>query len=138
MSDEQVATLRWSCPECTTELRVLSTDLEAARDTLEDTVREHLASMHPDDQVNAYAASSWLAAAGHLVELWGGSMDGATLWLPPGQLPPVIGVTTTPAGAVVPVRAAVAQQLPHVHVYRCGETAGRTRIRYLHDARWAS
>lgn len=139
MSTERGHALRWTCPECRTTVRTEALDLERAEGALLDVVREHLASFHGAEDVNAHAAASWLAPAGHLVTLWGGPYDGLELWCPPGDLPDVIGVTRAADGAVVPIRSAAARLLPHVVSYRLGELAGArargARPRYLYDGR---
>jgi len=58
---------------------------------------------------------------GRHVQLWGGAEDGATLWVPSGALPRLIGAHRTADGALVPIRGGrVLDQLelPHVQVYR--------------------
>lgn len=120
MTDSNGHLLRWLCPECGVRLRSGASSLDGARDGLVDLVREHLTQRHPADQVNAAAAASWLEGAGHLVELWGGPHDGATVWLPPGPLPDLIGVQAADDGALLPVRSATVRLLlaQHVDSYR--------------------
>lgn len=36
--------------------------------------------------------------------LWGGPEDGATVWMPPGDLPARVGVLRTGTGLLVPIR----------------------------------
>lgn len=139
MSDtERGHALRWECPECGARVTGMAESLEAAEGALLAAVREHC-GLHGRPIPNEHAAASWLAPAGHLVELWGGPFDGDRLWCPPGELPDVIGAHRTADGAVVPIRSAVARLLPHVETYRRGDpaaaaAAGR-RLRYLHDGR---
>lgn len=117
--------LRWTCPEtaCRATLRVEALDRDAAEQALLDVVREHLNIDHPGDDVNVHAAISWLAPAGHLVELWGGPFDGERIWCPPGDLPELIGVHRTEDGRAVPIRAAIARMLG-VETYHRGEAPG--------------
>lgn len=100
----------WTCPECGVRLIGAAVLEDVARTALLDSVREHLAMMHADSRdltsAAAQAGGGWLAAAGHLVELWGGPYDGARVWCPPGPLPGVIGVKTSADGQLVPVPAA--------------------------------
>lgn len=117
------ARAQWQCPECLARLTSAAQDQQVARDALVDVVRDHVASIHAAtaDLTNAHTqAGGWLAAAGHLVELWGGPHDGATVWCPPGELPRVIGVHRTEDGTVVPVRSALVGMLPGVDVYVLG------------------
>lgn len=54
---------------------------------------------------------------GH-VQLWGGPEDGATLWVPVGELPRLVGVHRTEDGALVPIRGrSLNLELAHVTVY---------------------
>lgn len=130
---------RWTCPECGARITSVAHDKDTADQAARDTVHEHLAVFHPDADVNATAAASWLAAAGHLVELWGGPFDGERVWCPPGDLPDVLGAHRTADGAVVPIRSTTARLLPHVASYRRGSVAGarpqRQGPRYLYDGR---
>lgn len=132
--------LRWVCPECGTSIRAEALDPETAQDALVQVVREHLAAIHPRDQVNAYVqATGWLAAAGHQVELWGGPFDGARLWCPPGELPDVLGAVRGDDGAVHLLRSTTARMLTGCETYRrgVGEAPGLRGggVRYLHDRR---
>lgn len=97
---------RWTCPECGVRVTGMAERKDAADAAAQAAVREHLDVFHPGAEVNTHAAASWLAAAGHLVELWGGPYDGARVWCPPGPLPGVIGVKTSADGQLVPVPAA--------------------------------
>ena len=55
---------------------------------------------------------------GRMVELWGGPEDGERVWVPPGDLPQLVGVHRTWAGVLVPIRGAVLQRnSDHVAVY---------------------
>ena len=56
---------------------------------------------------------------GRQAQLWGGREDGATVYLPPGELPRQIGVHRTADGQLVPIRArsVLYQELAHVAVY---------------------
>lgn len=139
VNDERGHALRWVCPECSTSLRAEALSLEAVEGAMVQLVREHCEQIH-DTQPNPVAqVGGWLAAAGHLVELWGGPFDGTQVWCPPGELPDVVGMHRTADGTVVPVRAASARLLPHVVTYRLGELmAARYRgraPRYLYDGR---
>lgn len=132
----------WECPECGERVTSTAGGQQAARDALVAAVREHLATTHATtaDLTNAAAqAGGWLAPAGHLVELWGGPDDGARVWCPPGDLPPVIGVARTGQGTLVPVRSATARLLAGcVGRYLLSETATETPprpARYVYDGR---
>lgn len=121
--------VRWTCPECQVRVTGMAQRQDDAETALLAAVRDH-AQLHAGP-VNAVAAASWLAEAGHLVELYGGALDGDRLWLPPGDLPDVIGVHRTADGAAVPIRSATLRMLPHVEAYRwCPD-----RLRYVHDGR---
>lgn len=139
VSTERGHALRWVCPECGTSLRTEALDLEAAEGAMVAVVREHCAAFHMEQPNPVAQVTGWLAAAGHLLELWGGPHDGERVWCPPGDLPDVIGVHRTADGAVVPVRSATARMLPHVQTYRQGDlAAARARggpVRYLFDRR---
>lgn len=132
----------WVCPECDARLTSIADEQPAAREALQQVIRTHLDRAHDGGQglTNAAAqAGGWLAPAGHLVELWGGPDDGATVWVPPGELPPVIGVHVTDDGTVVPVRSATARLMADVRTYRVGSAeaaaaAGRP-VRYQYDGR---
>jgi hypothetical protein len=51
-------------------------------------------------------------------QLRGGPEDGATVWLPDGDLPARVGVHRLPDGALVPIRGrALTLELGHVAVY---------------------
>lgn len=55
---------------------------------------------------------------GQHVLLWGGPEDGAQLWVPPGELPQLVGAHRTLDGALVPIRGrALHAELEHVAVY---------------------
>lgn len=112
--------LRWRCPECGHITNtVVGTVREDAERALQVLVRQHLDDAHPlADHANAAALSQWLADTGQLVALWGGPHDGAHLLVPPGDLPPTIGVALDPVtGLPHPLRAASARLLPHVDTY---------------------
>lgn len=52
------------------------------------------------------------------VQLWGGPEDGATVMLPPGELPARIGVHRTAHGDLVPIRGrALVLELPTLPLY---------------------
>lgn len=51
---------------------------------------------------------TWLEPAGTMVELVGGRWDGARLPLPPGPLPPMLGVIVAD-GALHPLRSSTAR-----------------------------
>lgn len=137
MSTERGHALRWICPECGTSIRTEALQADTAQQALFVVVQEHLDHFHLDALVNAHAAAGWLAAAGHLVTLWGGPFDGSQLWLPPGPLPTVVEVVRMGSGALVAVRGEAAALMAATVPYRCGEVAaaqasGRA-VRYLHD-----
>lgn len=56
---------------------------------------------------------------GPMAELWGGPEDGAQVWMPPGELPRLVGVHRTADGALVPIRGrgVLDTETPHVCVY---------------------
>lgn len=56
---------------------------------------------------------------GRQAQLWGGPEDGASLYVPPGDLPRRIGAHRTADGALVPIRgAALLHENPgHIQVY---------------------
>jgi hypothetical protein len=56
---------------------------------------------------------------GRIAQLWGGPEDGETLWVPPGDLPRLVGVHRTYAGVLVPIRGrgVLERNLEHVCVY---------------------
>lgn len=56
---------------------------------------------------------------GRDARLWGGPEDGATVWMPPGDLPARVGVIRDGAGLLVPLRGAgqLATPDPQVAVY---------------------
>lgn len=55
---------------------------------------------------------------GRQVELWGGPEDGALVWMPPGDLPRLVGVHRTQDGALIPIRGRQLNlELAHVLVY---------------------
>jgi len=58
---------------------------------------------------------------GALVELWAGPEDGASVYVPPGELPPRLGIHRTQRGELVSIRGrALVLELPHLPVYqRC-------------------
>lgn len=127
---------RWTCPECGSRVTGMAETQDGALEALQAGVREHVA-IHGEPAPNPAAQTSWVAAAGHLVELYGGPFDGDRLWCPPGELPDVVGVHRTTDGAAVPIRSATARLLPHVSTYRLGDlVAARARgraPRYLYD-----
>lgn len=103
-----VARRAWRCPECGAGLTALAHTADAADAAMLQVVREHVGNVHASSAhlTNSHAqATGWLAAAGHLVELWGGPHDGAMVWCPPGPLPQAIGVKASADGQLVPVPA---------------------------------
>lgn len=68
---------------------------------------------------------------GQHAQLWGGPEDGATLYVPPGELPALIGAHRTLDGALVPIRGrALHVELEHVEVYeRATEAVMRSALR---------
>lgn len=138
MTTERGHAVRWVCPGCMTSIRAEAREADTAQEALEEVAREHITQMHPGERVNAQAAASWLAAAGHRVQLWGGPFDGAQLWLPPGPLPTVVEVVRMDSGALAALRGDAAAMVGTVP-YRQGElVAARARgglVRYLHDVR---
>lgn len=131
---------RWTCPECQARLTAMGATVQQALTMLQEDVAWHLREQHPDSAglTNAAAqAGGWPGAAGHRAHLWGGPEDGAELWLPPGAVPDVIGVTRTAAGRLALIQSATARLMNGVHTYRAGspeaaQAAGRP-IRYLYD-----
>jgi len=58
------------------------------------------------------------APAGMCVQLWGGPEDGATVYVPPGPAPLLVGVHRMADGALVPIRGrSLDRELAHVQVY---------------------
>lgn len=56
--------------------------------------------------------------------LWGGPEDGASVLLPPGELPARIGVHRTADGLLVPIRGrALVLEVPGLPVYERGSRA---------------
>ena len=135
MTTERGHALRWQCPECGARLRSEALDRGTATDLLAELVREHLAAVHQAPDVNARAQVSWLAPAGHHVTLWGGPHDGAQLWLPPGELPELLGVQRGQDGQLYPLRSSLARMLPAVETYRLNPDL--PGVRYLFE-RWTS
>jgi hypothetical protein len=69
---------------------------------------------------------------GRQAELWGGPEDGARVWMPPGELPRLVGVHRTADGALVPIRGRQLNlERAHVCVY---ERAGIDVLRAWHAA----
>lgn len=142
MTQERGHALRWTCPECGSRITGMADTPDAAEGALIEGVREHSATHQSPELSNPVAQAQgggWLAAAGHRVELWGGPFDGDSVWCPPGDLPPVVGIMRTADGAVVPTRSATVRLLPHVAAYRLGDpvaarAAGRP-VRYIYDGR---
>lgn len=129
------AALRWTCPECQDgSVSVVGLDNDDAAQALQAYIVSHLEAVHPGSQANAHALSQWLADTGTLVHLWGGPHDGDAVWVPPGELPDVIGVHRTTDGKVTPVRGVMLQVLPDVAAYRLTETFGGV-TRYAYDGR---
>lgn len=62
-----------------------------------------------------------MSLAGRHVQLYGGPEDGATVYVPPGNLPERVGVARQPDGALVPIRSRQILADPaaagHVQVY---------------------
>lgn len=138
MTTERGHALRWQCPQCGARMRSEALDRDTAQDLLVDLVREHLEAVHHAADVNARAQVSWLAPAGHHVTLWGGPHDGAALWLPPGELPDLIGVQRAPDGQLHPLRSATTRLLTGCETYARGGEDGRDgSTRYLYAA-WTS
>lgn len=142
MIEDRGHALRWTCPECGSRVTGAALDLDAAEGALIEGVREH-SRLHATEPNATAQTTGWLAAAGHLVELWGGPFDGDKVWCPPGDLPDAIGVHRTVDGAVVPIRSATARLLPHVETYRLSSylvselatAPGDGRARYNYDGR---